>query len=96
LRCADKARLGLEGVAQVDQHVVHVAVERIGIDDGLVAGDGGGPICVGCVKGGDIGFAGGQRLLHLAQTLFGLRHQRRIGELLQHQAILGFGVTILE
>ena len=43
----DEACFGLIGVAEADEDVVHVAVLRIGVDDGLVAGDGGGPVVVG-------------------------------------------------
>ena len=69
-----------------------MAVLRIGVDDGLIAGDGGGPVAASGVEGGDVGLARGQDLLHLAQPLLGLRDQGGIGELLQHQAVLFLGV----
>jgi hypothetical protein len=58
-----------------------VAVERIGVDHGLVARDGGGPVAVRGVEGAELGFAVGQNFLHLAQLLAGVIEDRlgRVG-----------------
>ena len=45
------------------------------------------------VEGGDRGLARGHDLLDLAQTLLGLRHEGGLGELLEHEAVLFFGVS---
>src|ERR1700733_65167 len=92
LQRADITRLGLIGVAKPNQDIVHVAVLRIGGDDGLVARDDGRVVVMSRVKRGDLRLPSGHDLLHLAQALFCLRHKGRFGELLQHQAVFFFRV----
>ena len=68
------------GIADAEQRLVALGVERVGIDHRLEAGDGCGVILAALVVEADLGLALGQNLLHVAQLLLGAGHQRRIRE----------------
>ena len=70
-------RLAGIGVADAEQRLVALGVERIGVDHGLKAGDGGGIVLAALVVEADLRLALGQNLLHVAQLLLGARNQRR-------------------
>src|SRR5579862_408203 len=87
----DQIDLLLVGAAQIEERLIRVAVERISVGDGLQARDGGRIAVAQIVEVSDHVFAARQHLLHLQQTLLGLRDERTVGELQDHLAILFFG-----
>ena len=80
------------GIADADEHLVALRVERIGVGNGLQAGDGGDKVCAALVVAADLELALGQNLLHVTQPLLGARDEGRIREHVDHLPVLPLGL----
>ena len=80
------------GIANAQQGLVALGVQRVGIHHSLQARNGSGVILPASVIEANLGFALGQNLLHVAQLLLGAGRQRRVREQIDHRAVLPLGV----
>ena len=91
-----RVRLAGIGVANAQQRLVALGVERIGIDHGFQPGDGRDKVLAAIVKEADLGLPFGQYLLHVAQLLLGARHQRRVRKGIDHVPVLLLGALCVQ